>query len=92
MGEFDVVVAAGTMRSTSPDAVHFGHRWTTAGVSVEAAFTGAHLLHLAAAGCVLNDVYREAERNGILVLGVRVSAFGGYDLATWRPRRRWLRF
>lgn len=27
---------------------------------VETQFTGAHLFHLAAAGCVLNDVYREA--------------------------------
>lgn len=42
-------------------------------------FTGAHLLHLAAAGCVLNDVYREAEQLGIHVEGVRVEAAGGYD-------------
>jgi uncharacterized OsmC-like protein len=47
-------------------------------------FTGAHLLHLAAAGCVLNDVYREAAALGIGVQGVRVSAAGGFDTGTWK--------
>jgi uncharacterized OsmC-like protein len=84
MGDFDVVVGAGTLRSTSTDAVNFPHRWTAAGVTVEAAFTGAHLLHLAAAGCVLNDVYREAERLAIPVRGVRVVGSGGFDTDTWR--------
>lgn len=84
MGEFRVVVGAGSMRSESPDAVHFPHQWTADGVTVDAAFTGAHLLHLAAAGCVLNDVYREAERLQIRLHGVRVTAAGGFDTNTWR--------
>jgi hypothetical protein len=37
-----------------------------------------------AAGCVLNDVYREAERLGVEVRGVRVCASGGFDPDTWR--------
>jgi hypothetical protein len=49
---------------------------------VEADFTGAHLLHLAAVGCVLNDVYREAATLGIGLQGVRVTAVGGFDAAT----------
>ena len=81
---FDVVVGAGTLRSTSSEAVRFPHRWTPQGVTVEAAFTGAHLLHLAAAGCVLNDVYREAERLGVAIDGVRVTASGGFDTETWQ--------
>jgi uncharacterized OsmC-like protein len=84
MGDLDVVVAAGTMRSDSAAAVNFPHRWTADGVTVEAAFTGAHLLHLAAAGCVLNDVYREAEQLGVGVEGVRVVASGGFDTDTWK--------
>lgn len=64
MGDFDVVVSAGTLRNDTSDAVRFPHRWTTEGVIVEAAFTGAHLLHVAVAGCVLNDVYREADAHG----------------------------
>jgi hypothetical protein len=67
---FEVTVSAGTMRSDSSAAVRFPHQWTPGGVTVEADFTGAHLLHLAAAGCVLNDIYREAESLGIDVSGV----------------------
>jgi uncharacterized OsmC-like protein len=83
---FEVTVAAGTMRSTSSRAVSFPHRWTPEGVTVEAPFTGGHLLHLAAAGCVLNDVYREAAALGIKVKGVSVSAAGGFDTGTWKSR------
>lgn len=83
MGDFDVVVAAGSLRGERVDVVRFPHRWTPEGVTVEAPFTGAHLLHLAAAGCVLNDVYREAERLGVAVAGVRVRAAGGFDPQTW---------
>ena len=84
MAEFDVVVGAGTLQSTVSDVVRFPHRWTPVGVTVEAAFTGAHLLHLAAAGCVLNDVYREAERLSTAIRGVRVSASGGFNTDTWQ--------
>lgn len=48
------------------------------------AFTGAHLLHLAVAGCVLNDVHREAQRVGMDVDGVRVAAWGDFDTQTWK--------
>jgi uncharacterized OsmC-like protein len=82
--DFGVVVAAGTLRSDDSAAVTFPHRWTAEGVTVDAAFTGAHLLHLAAAGCVLNDVYREAETLGLPVGGVRVTATGGFDTGTWQ--------
>ena len=51
---------------------------------MEAEFTGAHLLHLAAAGCVLNDLYREAAALGIELTGARVIAAGGFDTATWQ--------
>lgn len=84
MGDFEVVVGAGSLRGTGAGAVGFPHKWTAEGVSVDAAFTGAHLLHLAAAGCVLNDVYREAEVLGITVLGVRVSASGAFNTETWQ--------
>lgn len=57
MGDgFDVVVGAGTLRSDDPRAVRFAHRWTPEGVTVDADFTGGHLLHLAAAGCVQRRV------------------------------------
>lgn len=81
---FEVAVAAGTLASGSDDAVRFPHRWTPGGVTVEADFTGGHLLHLAAAGCVLNDLYREAQALDIELNGVRVTAAGGFDTATWQ--------
>jgi uncharacterized OsmC-like protein len=81
---FEVTVGAGTMMSPSGTAVRFPHRWTDGGVTVEADFTGGHVLHLAVASCVLNDVYREAATLGIDVKGVRVTAAGGFDTATWR--------
>lgn len=81
---FEVVVAAGTMMSGSAGAVRFPHRWTPGGVTVEAGFTGGHLLHLAAAGCILNDLYREAAALGIDLRGARVTAAGRFDPVTWQ--------
>lgn len=82
--EFEVLVGAGSYRSDAEQVMHLPHRWTAGGVSVETQFTGAHLLHLAAAGCVLNDVYREARGLGIELDGVRVRAVGGFDPDSWR--------
>jgi hypothetical protein len=81
--QFAVVVGAGSFRSQDGQAVRFPHRWTPEGVTVEAPFTGGHLLHLAAAGCVLNDLYREADELDIRLDGARVSASGGFDTDTW---------
>ena len=80
---YEVTVAAGALRSESEGTVRFPHRWTSDGVAVQGAFTGAHLLHVAIAGCVLNDLYREAAAAGVVVHGVRVTAAGGFDTDTW---------
>lgn len=77
-----MTTASGTLRA--PGAPSQPHRWTDGGVSVDAPFTGAHLLHLAVAGCVLNDVHREAAARGLAIGGVRVTATGGFDTADWR--------
>lgn len=82
MDGFGIVVGAGTLRSSSA-ATSFAHRWTDEGVTVDATFTGGHLLHLAVAGCVLNDVYREAATAGVALSGVRVGADGALDPDTW---------
>jgi len=78
---FEVVVGAGSLRPHGGTA--FAHRWTDEGVASDAPFTGAHLLHLAVAGCVLNDVYREAGTLGLTVEGVLVRAGGAFDTDTW---------
>ena len=77
---FRVGAAAGSLRGTG---AHFPHRWTDEGVVVETSFTGAHLLHLSVAACVLNDLYREAHAGGLPLDGVRVEASGGFDPDTW---------
>jgi uncharacterized OsmC-like protein len=81
---YGVTVATGSLKPASGPVVQFPHRWTTEGVSVTTDFTGAHLLHLAAAGCVLNDIHREAQKLDIPVEGVRVEATGGFDPDSWQ--------
>lgn len=80
---FAVAVGAGTLRSNGSGTTSFAHRWTEQGVTVETEFTGAHLLHVAVAGCVLNDVYREAAELSIPLDGVRVTAAGDFDTERW---------
>jgi uncharacterized OsmC-like protein len=83
MTEYPATVAAGSLRDTGGDVAQLPHRWTDGGVSMAAQFTGAHLLHVAVAGCVLNDLYREAGARGVVLDGVRVTASGGFD-GDWR--------
>ena len=82
MDDFRVAVSAGSLRGGT--GTHLPHRWTPEGVDVETESTGAHLLHVAVAACVLNDLYREGGLLGIEVAGARVSVAGGFDGATWR--------
>jgi uncharacterized OsmC-like protein len=41
--------------------------------------TGGHLLHLAVAGCIFNDLYHLAVDRGIRLTDVRVSSTGGFE-------------
>ena len=41
-------------------------------------FNGGQLLHLAVAGCVSNDLFREAAKRGIELTRVMITADGGY--------------
>jgi organic hydroperoxide reductase OsmC/OhrA len=41
-------------------------------------FNGGQLLHLAVAGCVSNDLFREASKRGIELTRVVITADGGY--------------
>lgn len=81
---YAVSVAAGSLRGSLRADAAFPHKWTTEGVVVETAFTGAHLMHLAVAACVLNDLYREAAKSGVELQGVRVDADGDFDPQTWQ--------
>lgn len=80
MSNFAVVCASGSLRGSldGEPVTHFSHRWTEGGVDALATFTGAHLLHLAVAACILNDVHREADGRGVPLDGVRVEADGEF--------------
>lgn len=86
MNNFAAVCASGSLRQRlagHDEVTHFSHRWTEGGVDVAASFTGAHVLHLAVAACVLNDVHREAQSRGVPIDGVLVEAEGGFG-EDWR--------
>lgn len=83
---FAVVASAGSYLGEDDEdgtAVRLPHRWTSEGVGVRTAFTGGHVLNLAVAACVLNDLYREADAAGLELRGVRVRAEGGFDTGRW---------
>ncbi|MEU6011736.1 OsmC family protein [Streptomyces sp. NPDC047453] len=81
---FAVVASAGSFLKKDGDDVRLPHQWTPGGVGVRSAFTGGHVLNLAVAACVLNDLYREAEAGGVELRGVRVRAEGGFDTSRWK--------
>jgi uncharacterized OsmC-like protein len=55
------------------------HHWTE-GIQIDAQpLTGGHLLHLAVAGCIFNDLYHVAVDRGIRLTDVHVSANGGFE-------------
>jgi hypothetical protein len=77
LDEAPVTVVTGSYLTADEEGVRLRRVWTSSGVGARTDFTGAHLLHLAVAGCVLNDTYREAAALNIEIVGVRVSASGG---------------
>jgi hypothetical protein len=76
---FRVRATAGSLRGDPADGFALPHAWSEAGVVVEGAGTGGHVLHASVALCVLNDLYREADRLGLALAGVAVVAEGGFD-------------
>jgi uncharacterized OsmC-like protein len=52
----------------------------TAGIQIDAQpLSGGHLLHLAVAGCMFNDLHHLAAERGIRLTDVRVAATGGFQ-------------
>ena len=55
-------------------------------------FNGGQLLHLAVAGCVSNDLFREAAQRGITLTRVAVTVDGVSDLAKTIPESVYMCF
>jgi uncharacterized OsmC-like protein len=70
-GAVTALGAAGphTLVVDSPEAAGGGGR----------GFSGGQLLHLAVAGCVSNDLFREASKRGVELTRVVITAEGGYS-------------
>jgi hypothetical protein len=77
LSPFGVRATSGSLRDR--EGITLPHPWTEEGVAVWPASNGAQVLHLSVALCVLNDTYREAQRRGIRLDGVAVTADGGFD-------------
>jgi uncharacterized OsmC-like protein len=68
----------------SSDAIDLGtvvvrHHLTDQAAVTAEVLSGAHLLHLAVAGCLFNDLLREAARRDLALTDVRVTADGRFD-------------
>src|SRR5829696_9189744 len=81
---FDVQIRSVPADRAATDAVPLSrvvlqhHR--TDGIQIDAQpLSGGHLLHLAVAGCIFNDLYLLAADRGIRLTDVRVSATGGFE-------------
>ncbi len=81
--DFAVTASAGTLRDDAAPGWTVPHAWTPEGVMVAGEGSGAAVLHLSVALCVLNDTFREAEALGVPVVGVRVGAGGVFDTESW---------
>jgi uncharacterized OsmC-like protein len=68
---------AGELAQDPTSAVLKHHRAGTVEVGVDV-LSGGHLLHLALAGCVFNNVFRLAGERGITVNDCRITVDGGF--------------
>jgi uncharacterized OsmC-like protein len=81
MGGFGIQIrkAEPSPHAVDPGNVIFKHhRAGHAQVKIET-LTGGHLLHLAVAGCLFNDILRVAAERGITVSELEVTADGDFD-------------
>ena len=82
MGKYSVTIRTvddePTDRAGQPTLVVDHHLTKRAAIDIEL-LSGGHLLHLAIAGCLFNDILREAPHRGISINRLAVSADGDFD-------------
>jgi uncharacterized OsmC-like protein len=72
-------IAEASTRAVDPrDVIFKHHRTGHAQMRIER-LTGGHLLHLAVAGCLFNDILRVAAERGVTISQLEVSADGEFD-------------
>jgi len=61
-----------------PGTLVFDHHLTDrARITIET-LSGGHLLHLAVAGCLFNDILREAANRGVTITDLQIAADGAF--------------
>ena len=82
MGDYEASVTTaddGSIAESGPLVVQFRNARTGQRQQFSMTeFTGGHLLHLAVAGCVHNDLFREAATQGVTLTHVQVRADGAF--------------
>ncbi|HSD23820.1 MAG TPA: OsmC family protein [Solirubrobacterales bacterium] len=81
MTGFDVAISLGTREgdAVDPDGIVFQHHLAERARVDAEVLSGGHLLHLAVAGCLFNDILRAASSRDIKVNDLRVQASGGFE-------------
>jgi uncharacterized OsmC-like protein len=81
MSDFDVAISMadpGT-EGADPHGLVVEHHLTDRAQLDAEALSGGHLLHLAVAGCLFNDILRAASGRDIEITDLRVEAGGGFE-------------
>lgn len=80
MATYDVAIRMAEPDSpgTNPDGMIVEHHLTDRAQLSAETLSGGHLLHLAVAGCLFNDILREAAKRGIAITKLEVRADGGF--------------
>ena len=81
MTGFDVEISMGDPAEQGVEPARFAvaHHLTERAEIHAEVLSGGHLLHLAVAGCLFNDILREAKARGIAVSDLRVRADGDFS-------------
>jgi hypothetical protein len=82
MGDYTVTIRTiddeAADRAGQPSLAVDHHLAGRAAIDIEV-LSGGHLLHLAIAGCLFNDILREAPVRGVSIDSLAVTAGGGFD-------------
>jgi uncharacterized OsmC-like protein len=76
--DVDIRMADAGGPAIEPGALTFEHHLTERAQITIGTLSGGHLLHLAVAGCLFNDILREAGRRGITITELQIAADGDF--------------
>ena len=79
MADYRATVRTTSQASEPADGLVVEHHLTPRAAIEMEMWSGGHLLHLAVAGCLFNDILREAPNRGITIDHLAVTANGGFD-------------